>query len=213
MSIRGVQLTALLTATLLGLSCALCRETPSRTAPFVRIVNLDEVTSRGKFTEAKDAAGIKYICNDNDYREPNEAESFAFDFEAPAAATYYIWAYVWVYNDQADSLFVKVGTGRSTWVIEHPDKTIKPFIKGDWVDWVVWNHLGDKTHRTWFWWRVAGTTNPQMRPVHVPLGFKLPAGKHRIIMSGREASARVAQLLITDDTTYVPEGLGGKRRK
>lgn len=203
--IPALPLLLLLTGSL-SLPCHAATAPSPKSGTFLRVIEAEHMPAKGKLTEARDEkSNVVYLSQEDDNKEPKENEAAITSFSVPADGIYYIWGRVWVQNDSADSMFVKIGPGRSCWVIEHEPKDIKFHSKDDWV---IWNHMARKEHRKWIWARIGSLTQPK-DPTYVNMAFRLDAGRHRICFAGREAGARLDKFLVTNDPTLKPDGVEG----
>lgn len=147
-------------------------------APFRIELEAESAALTGSMAPARDgdASGGKYIASGE------EEEGMAvWQFKAPAAGDYVIWARVMGPSEGADSFYVILDSGNQ-----------------DTFD------AGEGVHSRWFWLPINGrgsggplTLNPRV--------FPLSAGQHQLILRGREAGARLDKLVITNDREWKPQ--------
>jgi hypothetical protein len=104
-----------------------------------------------------------------------------FNVTIPSDGTYVIWGRVVGASDSSDSFFVSV----------------------DWTNKDIYDIAEGKWSGSWQWSVVNGRGGGAPASIS-PRMFYLTAGQHTITFEGREAGARLDQILITNDLTYVP---------
>jgi hypothetical protein len=132
---------------------------------------------------AKDAAGGRFVeaTGDDARRHAPAADGGAlFRVAIPRAGTYTLWGRTIARRDDQDSFWVRVDRGR----------------------WVRWN--GIPRGRAWRWSAVHDSDRARELAQ-----FELGPGTHTIELAYREGGIRLDRLLLTNDPTYAPSGVGG----
>jgi hypothetical protein len=125
---------------------------------------------------ADDTITSKYIAAGQD-----EEGMAVFAFKTHAAGSYVVWAHVMCPDEASDSFYVVMDNGNQ-----------------DIFD------AGEHVHNRWVWLPVNGRGSGGPLTLD-PRIFPLSAGKHRLILRGREAGARLDRLVITNDRAWKPE--------
>ena len=106
---------------------------------------------------------------------PGDAGSASVDIQIPEDGTYAIWTHMWYAGSDGNSYWLKIDES--------------PAIK-------VGNE--DSGYQIWKWvgWHDGSPSNG--------MAVKLTAGQHTFQIIGREAGARIGQIIVTNDLTYIP---------
>jgi hypothetical protein len=107
--------------------------------------------------------------------------SVTFTFTAPSAGSYYVWGKIEAVNGDSDSWFVSADGGPTD-------------VYDDAQSWGSF----------WQWTKVNGRGTSGTPLTLNPRVFTLGAGTHTITIGGREAGAKLDQVFITNDSTFVP---------
>jgi subtilisin family serine protease len=103
-----------------------------------------------------------------------------YTFNVTSAGTFRVWGRTIAPNDSDDSFWVQVDNGT----------------------WQRWNFIARST--TWTWDEVHHENNGAI----TALTFSLPIGTHRVTVAYREDGTRLDRLLVTNDMSFVPTGMG-----
>jgi Glycosyl hydrolases family 28 len=128
------------------------------------------------------ASGGRYVtvaAGNNSKTSPPDSGHVTVDFSVSAAGSYKVWARVIAPTVEDDSFWVRMDGGA----------------------WIKWNEvsLGSSWH-----WDEAHNSDAGDAGVT----FNLAAGSHTLTFAYREDGARLDRLLITNDTTFIPSGVG-----
>jgi hypothetical protein len=127
------------------------------------------------------ASGGAYItvAAGNDSKDAAPATGHsAIAFDVPASGTYRVWGRVIAGSKEDDSFWVRVDGG----------------------PWVKWNDVAVGT--SWHWVVVEDDATAAVAT------FELAAGSHTLTVAYREDGARLDKLLITNDASFTPSGMG-----
>jgi hypothetical protein len=130
------------------------------------------------------ASGGRYITvapNNNSQAAPPAGGRMTFNFSVPTAGMYKVWGRVQAPTNGDDSFWVIMDGGTP----------------------VNWNNI--PIGAAWHWDDVhngAATGNPLVT-------FNLTAGNHTLVIPYREDGTKLDKILITNDSAFVPTGLGG----
>jgi hypothetical protein len=147
--------------------------------PFYQYLEAEAAAVAAPMAVASDplASGGQYVTTTTD-----SAGSVTFTVTVPATASYYVWGKVLAVDANSDSFFVSADGGATD----------------------VFDDAQNKWSPSWQWTVVNGRGTTGAPLTLNPRIFTLTAGTHTITFGGREVGAKLDQILVTNDATFVP---------
>jgi hypothetical protein len=140
------------------------------------------VTAPMQVLSDANASGGRYVtvaAGNNSKTGPPGSGHATVEFGVPSAGTYKVWARVIAPSVEDDSFWIRMDGG----------------------SWIKWNEVSPGS--SWHWDEVHNSDAGD-----AVVRFNLAAGSHALTIAYREDGARLDRLLITNDITFIPGGVG-----